>query len=190
MKGDHMGTDPAHPSPRELPLSNQTRFSFVKTIFYSRPLENRCPRNLRRRCRGNANWLPDLRALAWSTCGNAQRLADTGNTGWYVGLGGSGRRLRDVRCWFIGHGVSPRLQPTRAATCPFRVLPPEIPRHTPVRHRPSHNAHPTDSGVSRAGAADAAPRVPAVSTASQSTTAFSASRLDAPAPDARTSSYI
>src|SRR3954470_12653808 len=26
MKGDHMGTDPAHPSPRELPLSNQTRF--------------------------------------------------------------------------------------------------------------------------------------------------------------------
>src|SRR3954451_13068222 len=28
MKGDHMGTDPANPSPRELPLSNQTRFSY------------------------------------------------------------------------------------------------------------------------------------------------------------------
>src|SRR5687767_8437401 len=27
MKGDHMGTDPTHPSPRELPLSNQTRFN-------------------------------------------------------------------------------------------------------------------------------------------------------------------
>src|SRR3954454_22514397 len=27
MKGDHMATDPANPSPRELPLSNQTRFS-------------------------------------------------------------------------------------------------------------------------------------------------------------------
>src|SRR4051794_27410735 len=26
MKGDHMATDPANPSPRELPLSNQTRF--------------------------------------------------------------------------------------------------------------------------------------------------------------------
>src|SRR4051795_6031883 len=25
MKGDQMGTDPANPSPRELPLSNQTR---------------------------------------------------------------------------------------------------------------------------------------------------------------------
>src|SRR3954454_207428 len=27
MKGDQMGTDPTNPSPRELPLSNQTRFS-------------------------------------------------------------------------------------------------------------------------------------------------------------------
>src|SRR3954470_19614952 len=27
MKGDHMGTGPTNPSPRELPLSNQTRFS-------------------------------------------------------------------------------------------------------------------------------------------------------------------
>src|SRR4051795_8003308 len=26
MKGDQMGTDPTNPSPRELPLSNQTRF--------------------------------------------------------------------------------------------------------------------------------------------------------------------
>src|SRR4051794_24953551 len=29
MKGDQMGADPTHPSPRELPLSNQTRFSTV-----------------------------------------------------------------------------------------------------------------------------------------------------------------
>src|SRR3954467_6221895 len=27
MKGDHMGTGPTNPSPRELPLSNQTRFN-------------------------------------------------------------------------------------------------------------------------------------------------------------------
>src|SRR3954451_329260 len=31
MKGDHMATDPANPSPRELPLSNQTRFK-TKTL--------------------------------------------------------------------------------------------------------------------------------------------------------------
>src|SRR4051794_19998810 len=29
MKGDHMGTGPTNPSPRELPLSNQTRFKSV-----------------------------------------------------------------------------------------------------------------------------------------------------------------
>ena len=80
--------------------------------------------------------------------------------------------------------------PTNAGrNLPVPGLTPRDPAPCPVRHRPSHNACPTDSGVSRAGATDAAPRVPAVSTASQSTTAFSASRLDAPAPDARTSSY-
>src|SRR3954452_24979085 len=30
MKGDHMATDPANPSPRELPLSNQTRFKRIQ----------------------------------------------------------------------------------------------------------------------------------------------------------------
>jgi len=30
MKGDQIGTRTAHPSPRELPLSNQTRFSHAR----------------------------------------------------------------------------------------------------------------------------------------------------------------
>src|SRR5215208_3996060 len=29
MKDDHMGTDPAHPSPQELSLSNWMRFNYV-----------------------------------------------------------------------------------------------------------------------------------------------------------------
>src|SRR3954453_5649750 len=33
MKGDHMATDPTNPSPRDLPLSNQTRLSDPE-IFY------------------------------------------------------------------------------------------------------------------------------------------------------------
>src|SRR3954451_4812403 len=32
MKGDQMGTDPPNPSPRELPLSNQTRFSLAADL--------------------------------------------------------------------------------------------------------------------------------------------------------------
>src|SRR4051794_2194998 len=33
MKGDQMGTDPTNPSPRELPLSNQTRFNWRNQQF-------------------------------------------------------------------------------------------------------------------------------------------------------------
>src|SRR3954466_7009754 len=36
MKADHMGTDPVHPSPRELPLSNQTRFSLTRGRIFGR----------------------------------------------------------------------------------------------------------------------------------------------------------
>src|SRR3954453_15622360 len=33
MKGDQMGTDPTNPSPRELPLSNQTRFKKFRRLL-------------------------------------------------------------------------------------------------------------------------------------------------------------
>src|SRR3954468_7449512 len=38
MKGNHMGTDPANPSPRELSLSNQTRFNGPLPLFGYAPL--------------------------------------------------------------------------------------------------------------------------------------------------------
>src|SRR3954463_4217135 len=50
MKGDHMGTDPANPSPQELSLSNQTRFSAEQAICssqqYGSCLFVACPRQL------------------------------------------------------------------------------------------------------------------------------------------------
>src|SRR5215218_6333600 len=35
MKGDQMGTGPTHPSPRELPLPNQTRFNLTDGVISS-----------------------------------------------------------------------------------------------------------------------------------------------------------